>query len=393
MTTGSRSIANEYALTILSAGTADQRARARERAAELAHRADWSRLSELLRAARLLPTLGPRLIELAGERTGSGFEAQVTGAVDAARRQDALLLLICEQLRGGLGAAGIRSSELKGPRLGEDLHGEPGRRLSSDIDLLVAPEQLAAAVDVVRSFGYAPPSDHIEANGLPLLHFTLEHEKGELPPVELHWRVHWYESRFATERLLSPAGRADPGWRPAPADELAALLLFYARDGFTGLRQATDVSAWWDRHGDRLAGGALEGTTVAYPELARALAVASQVAARTVGTPADLLGERVQLDARGRVAARLASPWPYASMQQLYAEIGLIDGLLSPPGGLRPFVRRQVAPPREVIREHAERAGSTRVKSTLGYSARVLGRYGLALAGLLRPHVSAAQKR
>jgi hypothetical protein len=88
--------------------------------------------------------------------------------------------------------------------------------------------------------------------GLPLLHFVLVHERGELPPVELHWRVHWYERSFARERLLPPAVDPPGDWRPAPADELAALLLFYARDGFIDLRLASDLGAWWDVHGAEL---------------------------------------------------------------------------------------------------------------------------------------------
>src|SRR5205814_8803590 len=100
----------------------------------------------------------------------------------------------------------------------------------------VAPEHLKRAVEVVRELGYARPTDYVDSSGLPLLHFALVHERDELPPVELHWRIHWYETRFARERLLAPDGA--PDWRPAPVDELAALLLFYARDGFTGLRQA-----------------------------------------------------------------------------------------------------------------------------------------------------------
>lgn len=343
---------------------------------------------DLLRAGRLLPTLGPRVIELGADRIAEAFAAAVDEAIEASQLQDALLLMIGGRLRGALGEAGIRSAELKGPRLGADLHGGPGRRLSSDIDVLVEPGQLAAAVEVAGVFGYAPPSDHVEANGLPLLHFTLEHERGELPPLELHWRVHWYESRFAAERLLPPAAAAPADWRPDPADELAALLLFYARDGFTGLRHATDVSAWWDRYGEGLPPGALGELAAAYPELARPLAVASRVASRTVGVPAGPLSASQDLDNRGSLALRLANPWPYASSQQLYAEIGLIDGLLAPPGGFAAFFRRQVAPPRAVLREHAERSLNGKVNSTLGYSARVLGRYGLAFARLARrPHV------
>ena len=125
-----------------------------------------------------------------------------------------------------------------------------------------------------------------EDYGLPLLHFALVHERGELPPVELHWRVHWYERSFARERLLPPAVDPLDDWRPAPADELAALLLFYARDGFVDLRLATDLGAWWDVYGAELPPGALDELLHSYPAFAHAIPVALRVAERLVGLPA-----------------------------------------------------------------------------------------------------------
>jgi hypothetical protein len=66
-------------------------------------------------------------------------------------------------------------------------------------------------------------------------------------------------------------------------------------------------------------------------------------------------------------------------MQQAYAEIGLIDGLLTPRNKLGEYARRQIAPPAAVLHEHAERAGEEAV-SPLGYSFRTLLRYALALS-------------
>lgn len=375
----------EQALILLSAGTAARREAMRERIGAQLDTVEWKRLSGLLQSQRLLPTLGPRILELAGEQAPAEFEQAVAASVEAARRQEALLQLISARTMEALAAAGIRSAGLKGPLLGEALYGEPGRRLSSDIDLLVAPEQLGLAVEAIRGLGYARPSDYVGANGMPLLHFALAHEQGELPPVELHWRIHWYESSFARDRLLPPAGADPRAWRPAPADELAALLLYYARDGFTGLRQATDLGAWWDVFGAGMAAGALAQTIHSYPALAPALGAALAVAGRTVGLPAErMTGAQLVLGTRERMAVRLASTRPHDSEAQLFAEIGLIDGLLTPRHGLGAFLRRQVAPPPEVIREHAEKAQRGRVTSTAGYSLRVLGRYLLALARLGR---------
>jgi hypothetical protein len=372
----------EQQIILLSAATAARREEAGGRVEAGARSVDWSLLAGMLGAQRLLPTLGPRILELAGEAAPDDFEVAVVGEIEAAQRQDALLQLISARTVEALADAGIRSAGLKGPALGEALHGEAGRRLSSDIDLLVAPEQLGRAVEVVRGMGYASPTDHVDAGGLPQLHFALVHERGELPPVELHWRIHWYETRFASERLL-PDGTGQIGWRPAPVDELTALLLFYARDGFTGLRQATDLGAWWDAFGAELDPGALAEQARTYPALAPALAAALAVAERTVGLPAEI-GEGVALGGRGHLAVRLAHAHPYDSEAQLFAEIGLIDGLLTPARGLPAFFRRQIAPPAEVIREHAEKAHRGRAMSPAGYGLRVLGRYVLAIARLLR---------
>ena len=368
----------------LSAGTAARRASMRAQAERLEAELDWSRLTELLGVRRLLPTLGPRILELAGERAEHSFRTGVAQAVQAGRRQGAFLALIATRAMDALGDAGIRSTALKGAPLSEALYGDPGRRLSSDIDLLVAAEQLHDAVGVVRKLGYGAPTDFVGDRGLPLLHLALLHEQAALPPVELHWRVHWYESCFARERLLAPGVEAARDWRPAPVDELAAMLLFYARDGFIGLRHAVDLGAWWDVFGERLAPRALGEVTGEYPALEPALAVAVRVAERTVGIPAgQLVGGAAKLRARDRVALRLAEPYPHSSEAQLYADMGLIDGLLTPPGGLRAFAGRQLAPPRDGSRERAP-GQWRRASSTVGHAARMLGRFGLALTRLLR---------
>jgi Uncharacterised nucleotidyltransferase len=375
----------EHEVMSLCAATGAHREAERDRLKALLKMADEHRLMEMMRSARLLPTLGPRVLSAGNGLITQEFRSGVAASLDECRHQGALLQLISGRIGTSLSEAGIRSTSVKGPQLGEAIYDEPGRRLSSDIDMLVAPEQLSDAVEVVRDLGYAPPSDHVDDRGLPLLHLTLIHEHGELPPVELHWRIHWYESNFACDRLLAPSLDCPDDWRPAPVDEFAALLLFYARDGFTGLRQAADLGSWWDKFGTALGPNALEELMTAYPALRPALLAAAKVAERIVGLPEDrAVHTRPGLGMRGRMATRLANPYPYVSSQQLYAEIGLIDGLLTPAGGLRAFVKRQIAPPREVIREHAEKAQGTPVRTRPAYSLRVLSRYVLAMTRLLR---------
>jgi hypothetical protein len=376
----------EERLILLSAGTQERRRALRPYAQQLASSVDWTALGETLDARRLMPTLGPRVLELTGGDHAGEFAGALDEALVAARRQGALLAMVAERVQDRLAETGIRCAPLKGPHLSETIYGDPGRRLAADVDLLVAPDQLAAAVTVVRELGYGQPTDHVEENGLPSLHFALVHERGELPPVELHWRVHCYEGRFAEQRLLAPIGSLSRDWRPDPADELAALLLFYARDGFMNMRLAADIGAWWDVFGSSLAPDALDEPIQAYPALERVLTVAAEVARKMIGLPAERITRRVtELDCRGRLVTRLASPYPHASQPQLYADMGLIEGLLAPPGGLRAFVKRRVIPPREVLREQAPPDGQGgRDISPMGHGMRVLGRYGLTMLRVFR---------
>jgi Uncharacterised nucleotidyltransferase len=370
-------------MLLLVAGTEARREANRTRLESLVSQVDWLVLAGLLGRLRVMPTVGPRILEVAGDTASPRFAEEVAACLEEVRRWDGLLMMTSGWLVEALENAGIAASVLKGPALGETLYGQPGRRISSDIDLLVPCERLEDAVKVMAGLGYGPPTDARGKDGRPLLHFAMVHDRGALPAVELHWRIHWYEDRFARERLLPPAP-GEVAWRPRPTDQLAALLLYYARDGFNGLRQATDLAAWWDRFGAELPPCALEEVLDEYPGLRPAVLAAARVAARMVGLPSERILRPRGLGFRGRLALRLADPRPYPTSQQLYAEIGLIDGLLTPFGGLLAFLRRQVVPPREVIRQHVERSEDAHLISTAGYAMRVLGRYAIAIGRLLR---------
>jgi hypothetical protein len=258
--------------------------------------------------------------------------------------------------------------------------------LSSDIDLLVATEQLHEAVEVVRSLGYRAPTDPVDRRGLPLLHFLLVHESGELPPIELHWRVHWYERRFAREQLVPPVVEPLGGWRPSRGAELIGLLLFYARDGLAGLRLASDLSGWWDAYGAALSSTAVPDLLRDYPALTRVIVAAATAAESVVGLPArEITGELLTPDHRERLAARLANPSPLASEPQLYAEMGLVDGLLIPPGGFRGFVGRQLLPPSAVLDQHSRQASRSRARSPVLRCVGTLARYVATIPRLIRP--------
>jgi hypothetical protein len=374
---------SERELILLSAAIALRRERERDRGRALCESVDWDVLAGQLGMRRLLGTLGPRIVELADGEASERFTTAVDTAIRRGRRQSTLLEAVSGRIGDALACEGIRSSPLKGPTLSRAIYGDAGRRLSSDIDLLVPAGQLNDAVKVARGLGFEAPHDHVRADGLPLLHFALAHEQGMLPAVELHWRIHWYERDFARQRLLAPQ-QAPADWRPDAADELAALLLFYARDGFLDLRLAADLGAWWDTRGGELEYAALASALAPYPALTVAVAAAGRVAERMLGIPVpELLARLARPGARGRIAARLADPHPRRGRAQLYADMGLIDVLLMPRGDLRAFFDRQLLPPREVLAELDRRAPKRRRRTRLPRALGVLGRYAIALTRLL----------
>ena len=317
----------ERQVILLSAGTAARRRAMREQAGRLIVEVDWSRLGERLRLRKLLPVLGPRILELAEGSASGGFTAAVEQALEAGRRQGAFLQLISLRVMAMLADAGIRSIVLKGPLLGEAIYGDPGRRLSSDIDLLVAPEQLQPAVEVVRALGYDAPTDYVQDCGLPLLHFVLAHERGELPPVELHWRVHWYERSFAHQRLLPPAVDPLGDWRPAPADE-ARRPPVVLREGWLHrptLGQRPERVSWWDAYGADLPHSAHStNCSTSIPRSRTSFQFRVEVAEKIVGPTSSANHPRDTKAGPSRIAwlCELANPNPHTSQSQLVCRHG-----------------------------------------------------------------------
>jgi hypothetical protein len=315
----------EQRLALYGAGTAERRGASLERARELAATADWGALDALLRRQRLLGLMGERLAGLDPPQAFTGAARELTAATRLSAVTHELLVA---RVARGLAERGIRSLVLKGPVMARDLYGDPGLRPSADLDLLVAPADLdAAGAELARS-GYAIDGRTRWSGDLPLLHHRYLHAGG-LPPIELHWRIHWYERRFAAAMLARAEPGPDGSLRAAPADELASLLLFYARDGLAGLRQPADIAQWWDTRGAELPPGALAAVAAEFPELRRALAVAGWQARRLTGVP---LAATVPPH-RGAGRAARAGDWALAgSDSQLQAAAHLADLLMAPAG-------------------------------------------------------------
>lgn len=333
MRPGKAAWAAEDELALLLIGTAERRRAVALRIGELSARVDEDRLLATLMRQRILLLAGARRLEAAPGTVPDSFRARLEAARAAARVRGMAFATLTARLTATLEAAGIPAVALKGASLSEEIYGDEAVRDYDDVDVLVPAGELDRAVAQAGTLGWAPPS----SGGRSPLHRRLIHAGGA-PPLELHWRIHWYETRFASE-LIDRSRVVDGRRRLDPCDQLAALLLFYARDGFAGLRLAADLAAWWDRHGSSATIGALVRRMPEHEPLAAAWRTSLAVAAAVTGIAATPPPARSRREA---LARRLVNWDLRGDPDQIIANVSFVDGVLAPAGGLRAFLRRRI---------------------------------------------------
>ena len=170
----------------------------------------------------------------------------------------------------------------------------------------------------------------------PVLH-SLAHGAG-LPDVELHWRVHWYETSSARARWRARSPGPDGVRRLQAATTRRACSTTPATASPACATRPT-LAAWWDAR-DRSA----SSRAAARMAIARTRASARPVGERDRARPARRRPRRRLVPAvaapAGGAAGRAArqSPRCAAPPAQITAEVSLVDGLLAPAGqrGARP---------------------------------------------------------
>jgi hypothetical protein len=383
MAGGAPEVAEVDELAFRLAGIERRRQADSPRIRELVSRVDQGQLVERFSDYRLLGLLGSRLIALCPDVVGDEFAARVNDQIAEARRRHALQSHFARQLAAQFEARGIETLAIKGPLLAERLYSDPGiRRPASDVDFLVRAERLDEAVEELRALDYHLLDDTKWADDLPHYHYALVPGREYLPAVELHWRVHWYETRYA-ESVLDRSRLGADGLRCAdPADELALLLLMYARDGFVGLRLAADLAAWWDVFNATLPERALDPVLEENPKLRAALLAAVAVCENVVGVPsAALVSSRWRVPRRARVATRFASwrtggGWDRAgdTWESISTNITLIDLLLTPRGAGRVYLRHYYFQPMAVYAGTYGWAPEARIRNQANRAVRAAAR-------------------
>jgi Uncharacterised nucleotidyltransferase len=350
-------IAPEQELMRLLVSTGATRAARAPRLQTLAAAADGERLDQLARAQSLLPLVAARLQEAAPGLVPDVVRERAAGITQETRHWGVAVEVVTERLAAALERSGIPAIALKGPIMARELYGDPGLRVTSDIDLLVSRTDFTRAVEILSDQGYAAESIVNWTDGLPLFEATLQPTAPWSPIIDLHWRLHWSDDGFSADALarsVPPDGRTPR--LLAPLDQLAALLMIYARDGFWGLRGAADVAAWWDRHGEDMPAGGLDARLAAHPALADSIVAAATVAERLVGVPAarTVPGRAARRRSTTR-AIRLANWDGSVPPARMEAARLLADVLVSPPGLRRAAIARRAWPPATVVADTHDR--------------------------------------
>ena len=154
---------------------------------------EWSRLLNFLKVNWMIPFVYRKIGSLPQE-------CRLPETITDEMRQDFLLSCVRSvhmerQLREIIEAfreQGVRVLVLRGPALAFSLYEDPAMRPSSDLDLLVMPEQVVQARGILESLGYKCLAKRFEfaRDFFREECFIDQKNLGNKFPVDLHW-VHW----------------------------------------------------------------------------------------------------------------------------------------------------------------------------------------------------------
>ena len=154
------------------------------------------------------------------------------------------------QVNAAFTREGIRMLSMKGPLLSMELYGDPGMRTSKDLDLMVSPEDLSRAGEVLKGLGYELEQNPCATTPLRHKYYNLiENEKHEVYfrgeiCIELHWQ-HDYQTEQSFDDLWERREeRPFMGVKTAVMgadDRYPALFIHAAEHGFMRLRWLLDL--------------------------------------------------------------------------------------------------------------------------------------------------------
>jgi len=235
---------------------------ARDVAVAIAARAitDWPRALRILHRHRI-EGLADAALTAARADLPKDVAATLRRRAQAIARYNLAAAAESVRLQGRLDAAGIRSLHLKGMALAQLAYGSIAAKFSQDIDILVLPDDAAAAIAVLQDEGYrlSRPAPRLDARGQRLvLRYGREVElrhAGSGQRVELRWQPvnipallgGVAASSPSQEVLLSETARL----RTLRNGDLFAYLCVHgAGHAWSRLQWLADLNAWMARQDD-----------------------------------------------------------------------------------------------------------------------------------------------
>lgn len=211
---------------------------------------DWTYFDALVAQHKIQPLLirgirklGPDAQEYPGLM--ELLRSQNRFAAGSMRRLQALA-----EVNAAFARAGIRMITMKGPLLSMELYGDPGMRTSKDLDLMVSPEDLGRAGEILKELGYELAQNPYATTPLRHKYYGLiEHEKHEVYHrseicMELHWQHDYQRSQSFDELWQRREELPFMGGSIAVMgrdDRYPALIIHAAEHGFLRLRWLLDL--------------------------------------------------------------------------------------------------------------------------------------------------------
>ena len=211
---------------------------------------DWAFFDRLVRQHKIQPLLIRSIRKL-----GPAAE-QYPALAALAREQNRYAagnmrrLQALAEVNAAFAREGIRMLSMKGPLLSMELYGDPGMRTSKDLDLMVSPEDLSRAGEVLKGLGYELEPHPYATTPLRHKYYNLiENEKHEVYfrdeiCIELHWQ-HDYQTEQSFDDLWERREeRPFMGGKTAVMgadDRYPALFIHAAEHGFMRLRWLLDL--------------------------------------------------------------------------------------------------------------------------------------------------------
>ncbi len=224
-----------------------------------------------------------------------GLARRLAGAELARDIDHAAHLALLTRIDGALASAALKAATLKGALLAERVWPRPAARPTTDVDLLVAEEDLAEAARALETLGYtAVDDDDAEARFRAAhhhLHFTHPHAL----PIELHFHAYrGFGETLRSAPLIARSHVAFVGRQPlsairvlAPEDELMYLAVHLAAHRAVRLGWLVDLRLLLERMTPAQITSSAENARAS--GYARPLALAAALLAEVLGVDRDTL--------------------------------------------------------------------------------------------------------